>query len=91
VYIPGFLVALDIHLSKSKGRWPQWRAIMAGDVSGQEDHPWLLLHESPTPSSPSTSEGFLKPSASKVAATTMVGPTQAGPSKPALVPVTDPH
>jgi hypothetical protein len=58
---------------------------MAGDVSGQEDHPWLLLCESPTPSGPSTLEGFLKPSASKVTATTMAGLTQAGPFKPALV------
>jgi hypothetical protein len=58
---------------------------MAGDISGQEDHPWLLLRESPTPSGPSTSEGFLKPSVSKVTVTTTVGHTQAGPSKPALV------
>jgi hypothetical protein len=85
VYIPRFLVALDIYLVTSNGRWPSWRAIMEGDVSTQPDHLWLLLRERPAVSGPSTLELPLKPLASTVTTTTTLDAAQSGPSDPTAV------
>ncbi|KAG6369023.1 hypothetical protein JVT61DRAFT_2554 [Boletus reticuloceps] len=57
IFIPRFIISLDIHLAMSQGRWPPWQLIMDGNVSAQLDHPWMQLRSSTPPLSPATSRG----------------------------------
>ncbi|KAG6373049.1 hypothetical protein JVT61DRAFT_7108 [Boletus reticuloceps] len=55
VFIPWFLIALDLQLSQHRGHWPAWRAIIDGDLQGNTDHPWMEYQQQIPPVTPTTS------------------------------------